>query len=586
LYQIEARKPRKFPSNVKKDYKNLEKLLLPGYTILRMNKIRSHIYTSLGILTFLVYFSCGNMDSSLLSSNSYRVTAIIGGPSLEERTVVGGKDSIQPAFLNSVLNDPDLRGLAVYIQSSQGRRVSGTIRYRLKGEASPQTPQEETVEAANPAELEEEDSAVPAEIGEGEAPVETEESAKSPAALPAEAAADTPALPTKSGIRQLGPEGEYIMEVKRLDRDIPAFTLPAGLEPGVYTLVFEMLGEEGVLSRINRPFYYLGNAAFDFEEDLHSYLPGITGEKHLIPPGTQVLLEARIGSGAGLKPYVIWYNGKVKIGEGAVQGDNARLLWQVGDRVLFHTIKAEIFPFPPEGNRGLLGLTKTLRLPVSAESYWVEPFPGSLAGLSRRYALGGSLTDEIDPERQERALVPGGPPRWLPLGNGRTYGLVLGKNDSYGLELSPATEEAPLGVEILLRLVPVEAGLIFRVPFSSSSLWLQLSWTGEELLLELSDGDTTLRSRMEDAGELPLKISLDIGRGGITAALTVGEQRGEALSLDLSEPISPSFRFTFGGTAPVPESAGTTDPKAAISVKTGNSDIAAVLDEVVFRFIP
>ena len=89
------------------------------------------------ILTVLV--SCGEMGTIFPSgTSSYRISAYVNNIIIRDYSIIKSGDTIRPAFLNQIVNDPDLTGLQVYIEDSKGNLVSDTIYYSLPGAESPE----------------------------------------------------------------------------------------------------------------------------------------------------------------------------------------------------------------------------------------------------------------------------------------------------------------------------------------------------------------------------------------------------------------------------------------------------------------
>jgi uncharacterized protein YjbI with pentapeptide repeats len=137
----------------------------------------------LGIAFFLT--ACGDLGMVLPSQGSYRVNAQVDGDyTLDSYSVVTKNSLIRPYFVNSVVNDPDVQGLTVFVQDYSGSAVSRKVHYRLVEEARetqkpvvepelPAPPPPETPDpAAPPAEESPEgaaDKVSPEEPPEGEA---------------------------------------------------------------------------------------------------------------------------------------------------------------------------------------------------------------------------------------------------------------------------------------------------------------------------------------------------------------------------------------------------------------------------------
>jgi hypothetical protein len=85
---------------------------------------------ALGFAFFLT--ACGDLGMVLPSQGSYRVNAQVDGDyTLDTYSVVAKKSKIRPYFVNSVVNDPDVRGLTVFVQDYSGDIVSRKVQYQL-----------------------------------------------------------------------------------------------------------------------------------------------------------------------------------------------------------------------------------------------------------------------------------------------------------------------------------------------------------------------------------------------------------------------------------------------------------------------
>jgi hypothetical protein len=80
----------------------------------------------------LLLTACGDLGMVLPSQGSYRVNAQVDGDyTLDIYSVVTKNSQIRPYFVNSVINDPDVRGLTVFVQDYSGVVVSRKVHYRL-----------------------------------------------------------------------------------------------------------------------------------------------------------------------------------------------------------------------------------------------------------------------------------------------------------------------------------------------------------------------------------------------------------------------------------------------------------------------
>ncbi len=84
-----------------------------------------------------VFVSCGEMNTLFPSGTSnYRVSAYVNNKMIKDYSIIKNGDTIRPAFLNHISDDPDLTGLQVYIEDSSGNMVSEAINYSLPGRDS------------------------------------------------------------------------------------------------------------------------------------------------------------------------------------------------------------------------------------------------------------------------------------------------------------------------------------------------------------------------------------------------------------------------------------------------------------------
>ncbi|MDR0451086.1 MAG: hypothetical protein LBH26_07450 [Treponema sp.] len=450
--------------------------------------------------------ACSEMDTILPSSVSYQVSAVVGKTPVDDYSVIGENDAVRPVFMNSVVNDPDLTGLLMYLQGPEGERLGKKVYYLLKNAESP---------AEDPYQIPAQDSALSpeeegSEYSEWDGTGITEQSG--------EAAANTPEEennPPKIKTEALNPanEEETIIRVSRLDKDLPVFPFPENLEIGGYSLVFEALGEKQTLYRTERRIYYIGGAKFALE-DIQSYLPGLSAGSYLIPPGLTVMLETQVTADERLDPYIVWYDGKRRITEGRIAGGTGRILWEAPAQTGFHTIRAEVFPVNPAalpsgsgnsrtGGRSsvpeLRGKVKELALPVSAKGE--KPgFPVPETGeILHWYQFAGNLRDSMADGNRGRDLSgrEGRDLRWVP--SEGIYGLSVQAGETYQLPPSSFVidEEKQGGGSFLLRVKPLAEGTLLTVSFEaagSSAKALTMTVVYRERALQLSLESEGLRA--------------------------------------------------------------------------------------------
>ncbi|GHU72008.1 hypothetical protein FACS189450_08990 [Spirochaetia bacterium] len=509
----------------------------------------------------ILLIACGELDSVLPSSGTYRVSALVGKYSLDEYSIITKKDMIRPFFINSVLNDPDITGLAVFFQSPNGEIAGGKVLYTLKtdntgarpgndaesgnnpydaedGKDAPDKfeiepeeqdpPQEfapESEEQDPPQEFEAEEQDYPQEFApESEEQGSSQEFEAEEQDYPQEftpgsedqgspqesddTAAEqdyprsfTPAPDNEPVVSDPSAVTDTVIYVSRLDRDLPYFPPPKNLSIGRYTLVFQVLGKKEVLDQVERSVYYIGDVEFT-PGDIQSYPPGIFTVSPLMPPGLTIMLETQVRTGKGLDPYIVWYNGKKRIYEGSIAEGAGHFLWKTPDKTGFHTLRAEVFPFKPALN--LKGTIRELSLPVSVKHEYTGAFAKKADQFTNWYQFVGDLRDTKAPADMSRALTgaKNHSPRWLPAEG--IYGLAIGPGNTYQVPFTPLvySEDEQAEGKLLLRFSPVSAGIIFSALFErkdDSPVTLEMGlFTGKEgMILGLNVGENSIAIPLE-----------------------------------------------------------------------------------------
>jgi hypothetical protein len=561
-----------------------------------------NLAAALGALQFIFLLSaCGELETVFPSSGTYRVDALVNEISLEDCAVIGEGSRIRPYFVNSVAGDPDVRGLTVYLQGPGGRPAGGKIQYALSAgeeQPAPVLPEEEKppVEPEIPLKPEAEEPPgagleEDALSGEPEGEPKNEEN-RQPALF------SIPAPPPKKEVFLEMDAEDHPVPVVRLDADLPPFVLPQGLEIGRYTLVFQVQGEREALYRIDKPFYFTADAEFSIG-DVHSYLPGFFAGSPLIPPGTTVLLEARIAADQRLDPYVIWYNGRRRIGEGFLSEGINRIMWKTPEQTGFHNVRAELFPFKPLGPGG--GRVKELSLPVSSKHEALGYFSEPGTPFIHRYHLGGNLQDFKNPGLEQALWSREDTlPRWLP-GSG-IYGLVLERGDVYTLPGSPfilGANQQGKG-QVRLRFKPLGAGILLKALFKAGSssqdaLEMSLFSTGKALWLKLQGGGETQTTELgaelfEQEHWVALSLNFSLRETVFTAALTLENSffSGETLEITLPEELSGEGTLQFGAVLrenPLPSSPEEEEPGRGTASRISAAGMeTAILDEIALSF--
>jgi len=455
------------------------------------------------------------------SNETYQVRTLVNGSSLEDCSIIRSNDKIRPYFAVSVVNDPDLIGLLVYLQDSQGKIIGDKIQFTLLPYA------DETALTEAQFQKEEEE-----EKPNEEAPNETE---------PNEADEVEPTSPehqvmerwTFTDAKPLEKNYDIEVAVKSFSTQLPYFPLPKELEIGPYILVFEALGKKDTLSRMETNVYYLGSAEFNLK-DIAMYLPGLSSTQ-LISPGTVIMLESSLNFDSQLDPYVIWYNGKAIISEGKISDGAGKLLWEAPEQAGFYSLRLEAFPFHLK-RAVYTGLSREIALPVSPRAIGLGHFfennqehtarsPLAIAAdeetppeLLQWYQFEGSLRNSLSNLIDEQTLLPvkESPARWAAAG--QSYGLAIGPDDPY--LLSPINffrEEQDQGGGIFLFHVrPLSEGIIFSAffPLESSlteGVWMEMIREGNAITLRLSAAGAFV--------ELPVYLTFSATEGFIPIAV-------------------------------------------------------------------
>ncbi|MDR2159915.1 MAG: hypothetical protein LBP23_07605 [Treponema sp.] len=567
------------------------------------------VTTALAIICISSFFvNCGELDTVLPSTGTYKVNARVNDISLDDCSLINAKDRIYPYFASSAAGDPDLTGLAVFLQTPSGQGAGKKIRYTLKTEVKGQTDRQMPEQTS--AEGTEKPPANGGQTGtqkpEAEPELDSDQDAdtedrtdgnlrtgqKTGSTAPA-ASALQEAIQMAADVQDA--ETETLILVSRLDRDLPFFVLPEKLEIGPYVMVFQVLGKKEVLYREAKTVYYLGNAHFSLI-DVQQYLPDVSGS-HLVPPGTTVMLEAQVVSDTRLAPYVVWYNGKRRIGEGSLADGGAFLLWKAPEQNGFYTIRAEIFPQRPV--EGLYGKFREISLPVSAKAAGAGYFSGEADRITHWYRFQGNLRDSKAPGDVNRALTSQTQmlPLWMP--EDTVYGLKVGAGDVYGLSSVSFVSEDPSSREkqetgrFMLRFKPAGEGTVFSAYFEAADpagrVYLDLNCSEKDLSLNISGPGESASAALapglkDEDGFISLYIDFTVHDKFFEAGF--GRENGEAVSAALKEvalsgPLTGAGSFQFGASL---KPSDTKKPAAGLLAEKQASPHMAVLDEFALAF--
>jgi hypothetical protein len=515
-----------------------------------------------------LFLTCGELDTVLPSSGTYKVNALVNNSSLNESSLnesslITKNDRIFPYFVTSVTGDPDVQGLLIFLQTPAGEIAEKKIHYTLK-------PVEEE-------KGEKKSITINGEI-ETKAPVFDGQNA------------EITEMPQTTGpVKTENKETETLIHVNRLDKDLPPFSLPENLPVGQYTLVFQILGEKEILDRTEKHIYYLDDVPFSLN-DIQRYLPDISDGSYLIPPGTTVMLEAKIISGERLDPYVVWYSGKKRISEGRVSGGADLILWKVPEQTGFHTVRAEAFPYLPVA--GIYGKSLEISLPVSAKAAGTGYFSGESEHITHWYQFRGNLQDSKMPVATERALIPKGEKvsQWSPQNN--IYGLTIGPRDIYllpGFSFVPSEKQPGVG-RFMFRFKPVAEGTVFSAFFKSEfppdSVYMDLVLSKETLQLNLSGfeiSEVIPADFVPEEAEGFISLFIDYALDGNRLGVTLGRENTtppEPVVFVLSSPLNGEGSFQFGASLKSAETGNTDSADGSVPPEEPEpAPVTAILDE-------
>jgi hypothetical protein len=578
----------------------------------------------------------------LSPGETYRISARVDTEMLDNCGIITESSLIRPYFINPVSGDPDIISVSVFLRSSDGEVVSKKVRYSLaryrqpeQENPSPDDGGTETgangdpaagtgagtgIESPDPAEEFGNEDDGTAEAGQtgtenagdpgSAAPTDqpggstgnpagkssgsgtsgsSNESNSGPQIIQRwNAATDAP--PRMARVFLDNPRSEEavdtILYVNTLNNELPPFQLPEDLEIGQYSLVFQLTGEREILHQVEKPLYYLRDAEFTLE-DIQTYLPSLSGDAHIVSPGTMILLETRVVADQRLAPYVVWYNGKKRIGEGILIDGSSRLMWTAPTQTGFHAIRAEVFPFRPTMNvrDAPAGKIKELSLPVSSKQEGKGYFNVDAGTLIRWYQFPGNLDDAKAPGDTGRQIQPknGVSPRWLPQGG--IYGLALETGELY--HLPRQSFDLPEGAvgrgRFMLRFAPLGEGLVFSGLFQqggspTEGAALELTYTRDELVLSFTAGGEKREDRkpvfnVETDGFITVIINFQLETDHFYAGLGSDalEVFSPELGIALTQPLSGGGSFQLGTDKPVKTEKKTTTSAASGGALAGGT---------------
>lgn len=316
-----------------------------------------------------------------------------------------------------------------------------------------------------------------------------------------------------------GDSSNIIMTVKNLDDNLPSFKLPSNLPSGIYTIISQVMSGKNILQRTEKLIYYLGDTDFAYN-GISVNLPGITGNSHLIPTDTVILLEADMNSLDQFNPYVVWYEGRKKVGEGYFSDGAGQFFWKAPEQSGFFSLSAEIFPV--KSGEKLPGYKKEVSLIISSIAANGHLVSENIPQLVHWYTFENNFYDSKMKSSVERSVRPAAARdnvRWM--GVNGTYGPATGDGNVLVMPEVNFSNDAVRNWQTLFRFKPINAGSIFTVQFGSSKdVNLTLSMEGSDFILSLSSPD----KKVSQVISLPAALdeTSDTVSGRINSFITAG----------------------------------------------------------------
>jgi len=283
---------------------------------------------------------------------------------------------------------------------------------------------------------------------------------------------------------------ETLVPVRNLDYNLPFFPFPEKFPVGRYAMVLQVMSGNDILQRTEKSFYNMGNTFFSFE-GINVHFPGITGNPQIIPKETILMLEAQLDFNGRLDPYIVWYSGRRKIGEGKFSEGAGCLFWTAPEQSGFFSISAEVFP--TDNYFGLTGYQKEISLLVSSKTTDAHLVSENNAHLVHWYVFEGNLNDSKMKTCAERAIKPSAnkTPKWIPADG--TYGIAAGPDNTYTLPKVFLSNYETEIWQAVFRFMPLNEGQIFSVLFENyPDVSMKLSMEDQNLVLRLTSSVKTV----------------------------------------------------------------------------------------------
>ncbi|MDR0502483.1 MAG: hypothetical protein LBH16_04100 [Treponema sp.] len=339
-------------------------------------------------------------------------------------------------------------------------------------------------------------------------------------------------VPTPANFRN---GDELIIQVTNFSGVLPVFPIPETLPMGRYTIVYQVMSKNDILSRTEKALFYLADADFSFR-NINAHLPGIASSNQLIPKGTVIMLEADVEYDSRLNPYIVWYNGRRVIGEGSISDGAGNLIWKTPEQSGFFSLRAEVFP--AANYQDLTGYQKGISLLVSSKKIDFNLSFGETPDMLYRYLFEGDLTDSKENDSPDREIQPVGDnsPVWKP--SGGTYGLASGPDNSYILPHISFSGDREESWKILFRFKSLNEGGILTAQFGPSfNVKMNLVYKDGNLILSLISPAETVSQTVilpESDEFISCEINFSLSSGELAAKLDAGAVNSNRSSRPIS----------------------------------------------------
>ena len=514
-------------------------------------RIRIAIFFSIFLLVFIFFNGCGAIDTILSFPGTYNVNARVNGLNLDEFSFITAEDKIKPFFETSVSEDPDITALMVYLKNQNGNITGWKVSYVLDTGIADDSDKDKTPPANTTKEDETEnhDAGLNSTDPQDDENVNNSENQTSAEDETKDNVSGTGNTQDTTVPASYNNGDELKITVKNFNGELPVFPVPENLPMGRYTIVYQVMSGNEILSKTEKAFFYMADTGFSFE-NIFAHLPGIAPTSQLIPKGAVIMLEADLKYDSGLSPYIIWYSGKKIIGEGDISEGAGNLIWKAPEQSGFFSLRAEVFPV--SDRHDLAGFQKGISLLVSSKKIDINLPLEETPDILHRYLFEGDLADSLERSSVEREIKPEGSaaPVWKHA-NG-TYGLAGGSDNIYTLPPAAFSGDREESWKIICRFKPLNDGGILSVQFGVSfDVKMNLVKENDSLILSLiSPMETVSQTAVlpESDGFVSAEIDFSAFSGRLSAMLELNPVHDQIHSAPVSidAEIDGQLKITLG----------------------------------------